>query len=144
VLDASIGKTVIKILFRDFKTEGLDDLKLKLEKIIAEVQPLYPKAKIDLQIIESYRNMREGLEKDIRGLEALWEATKRIGLEPKWVPIRGGTDGSRLTAMGLPTPNIFTGGQNYHSKTEWVSVEGMEKSVETVLNLIQIWREKCE
>jgi tripeptide aminopeptidase len=142
VLQGGVGKSSIKILFRDFKTEGLDVLKERLEKILAEVQPMYPKAKIELKIEESYRNMREGVEKDPRVVDYLWEATERSGLRPKWVPIRGGTDGSKLTAAGLPTPNIFTGGANYHSRTEWVSVYGMEKSVETVLNLIQIWVEK--
>jgi tripeptide aminopeptidase len=142
VLQGGVGKSSIKILFRDFKTEGLDVLKERLQKIVAEVQPMYPKAKIELKIEESYRNMREGVERDARVIDYLWEATERSGLKPKWVPIRGGTDGSKLTAAGLPTPNIFTGGANYHSRTEWVSVYGMEKSVETVLNLIQIWVEK--
>jgi tripeptide aminopeptidase len=142
VLQGGVGKSSIKILFRDFKTEGLDVLKERLQKIVAEVQPMYPKAKIELKIEESYRNMREGVEKDPRVIDYLWEATERSGLKPKWVPIRGGTDGSKLTAAGLPTPNIFTGGANYHSRTEWVSAYGMEKSVETVLNLIQIWVEK--
>jgi tripeptide aminopeptidase len=135
-------KSVLRLLLRDFKTEGLAVLKQRLEKIIAEVKPLHPKARIELEIIESYRNMREGCEKDMRVLDCLWEAAKRAGLEPKWVPIRGGTDGSKLTAMGLPTPNIFTGGQNYHGKTEWVSVYGMEKSAETVAKLVEVWVEK--
>lgn len=142
VLEGGVAKSSIKILFRDFKTEGLDALKSRLEKILAEVGALHPNAKIELKIVESYRNMREGVEKNPRVIDYLWEATERSGLKPKWVPIRGGTDGSRLTADGLPTPNIFTGGANYHSKTEWVSVYGMEKSVETVLNLIQVWVEK--
>ncbi len=137
-------KSTLKILLRDFNTAGLDVLKKKLEDIIAEVQPLHPKARIELQIIESYRNMREGVEKDPRVLDCLWEAAKRAGLEPQWVPIRGGTDGSKLTAMGLPTPNIFTGGQNYHGKTEWASVWGMEKAVETVVQLVQTWVEKVQ
>jgi len=142
VLQGEEEKTTLKLLLRDFRTEGLDELKRRLEKIIAEVQPLHPKARIELQIIESYRNMREGVEKDPRVLDCLWEAAKRSGLEPKWVPIRGGTDGSKLTANGLPTPNIFTGGHNYHGKTEWASLWGMEKAVETVVNLAQIWVEK--
>jgi len=142
VLQGEEEKTTLKILLRDFRTEGLDELKKTLEKIIAEVQPLHPKAKIELQIIESYRNMREGVEKDPRVLECLWEGARRAGFEPKWVPIRGGTDWSKLTAMGLPTPNIFTGGQNFHGKTEWVSLWGMEKSVETIVNLVQVWVEK--
>jgi tripeptide aminopeptidase len=142
-VEASISKAVVKILFRDFETAGLDKLDAIVNKVIAEVQPMYPKAKIELEIIESYRNMREDLEKDQRGLDALWEATRRTGLNPEWKPIRGGTDGSRLTAAGLPTPNIFTGGNNYHSKTEWVSLFGMEKSIETIVHLAQIWVEKC-
>jgi len=142
VLEGGVGKSTIKILFRDFKTEGLDALKHRVEKVIEEVQPLHPKARIELKIIEAYRNMREGVEKDARVIDYLFEAAVRSGLKPTWVPIRGGTDGSRLTADGLPTPNIFTGGANYHSKTEWVSVYGMEKSLETVLNLMQVWVEK--
>ena len=142
VLQGEEAKSVVKILLRDFRTEGLDLLKRRLEQIIAEVQALHPKAKIELQIIESYRNMRDGCEKDQRVLDCLWEATKRSGVEPKWVPIRGGTDGSKLTANGLPTPNIFTGGHNYHGKTEWASLWGMEKAVETVVNVAQVWVEK--
>jgi tripeptide aminopeptidase len=120
----------------------LDVLKQKLEKILDEVRALHPKAKLDLQIVESYRNMREGVEKDRRVIDYLDEAARRAGFQPQWIPIRGGTDGSRLTAAGLPTPNIFTGGANYHSRTEWVSLWGMEKSAETVLHLIQLWVEK--
>ncbi|MGA3287448.1 MAG: peptidase T [Bacteroidota bacterium] len=144
VLEGGVGKSTVKLLFRDFQTAGLDDLKKIVEKVVAEVQPLYPKAKIEIQINEQYRNMREELEKDTRVIDYLYEATKRSGLQPLWTPIRGGTDGSRLTADGLPTPNIFTGGANYHSCTEWVNVWGMEKAVETVLNLVQIWVEKSK
>jgi tripeptide aminopeptidase len=142
IIDGEEAKSTLKMLLRDFETEGLKKQAEILRKIIAEVQPLHPKARFELKITESYRNMRYGVEKEPRGLDALWEATRRTGLEPQWVPIRGGTDGSRLTERGLPTPNIFTGGQNYHGPTEWLSVEGMEKSVETVVNLAQIWAEK--
>ncbi len=142
VLEGEEAKSTLKILLRDFDAEGLKKQAEILKKIIAEVQPLHPKARFELKITESYRNMKAGVEKDPRGLDALWEATRRSGLEPRWVPIRGGTDGSRLTEKGLPTPNIFTGGQNYHGTTEWLSVEGMEQAVKTVLNLLQIWVEK--
>jgi tripeptide aminopeptidase len=142
VLEGGVGKSTVKILFRDFQTAGLDNLKRTVEKVVAEVQQLFPKAKIEIQVTEQYRNMKEGLEKDTRVVDYLNEATIRSGLQPVWAPIRGGTDGSRLTADGLPTPNIFTGGANYHSRNEWVNVWGMEKAVETVLNLIQIWFEK--
>jgi tripeptide aminopeptidase len=144
VLEGGVGKSSIKILFRDFKTSGLNELKKIVEKTVAEVQILYPKAKIEIEVKEQYRNMREGLEKDTRVIDYLFEATKRAGLNPEWKPIRGGTDGSRLTENGLPTPNIFTGGANYHSRTEWVNVWGMEKAVETVLHLIQVWVEKSK
>jgi len=142
IIEGEEAKSTLKMLLRDFETDGLKKQADILTKIIAEVQPLHPKARIELKISESYRNMRYGVEKEPRGLDAMWDATKRAGLEPKWVPIRGGTDGSRLTERGLPTPNIFTGGQNYHGPTEWLSVEGMEKSVETVVHLAQIWVEK--
>ena len=142
-LEGEEAKSSLKILLRDFNTPGLDVLKRKLEDIIAEVQALHPKARIELSILNQYRNMKDHMGKDTRLLDCMFEATKRSGLEPSWVPIRGGTDGSRLTEKGLPTPNIFTGGQNYHGKTEWLSVYGMDKSVETVVHLAQVWVEKC-
>ncbi len=144
VLEGGVGKATVKILFRDFKTEGLDDLKNIVEKVVAEVQAMYPKAVIELKVVEQYRNMRDGLAKDPRVIDYLEEAAQRTGLKPEWQPIRGGTDGSRLTELGLPTPNIFTGGANYHSRNEWVNVWGMEKAIETVLNLAQIWVEKSK
>jgi tripeptide aminopeptidase len=144
VLEGGVGKSSVKILFRDFKTEGLPELKKMVDKAISEVQPMFPKAKIEAQVTEQYRNMREGVEKDARVADYLFEATKRTGIVPEWKPIRGGTDGSKLTEAGLATPNIFTGGANFHSRTEWVNVWGMEKAVETILNLVQIWVEKSE
>ena len=142
MLEGAEAKSTLKILLRDFHTPGLDVLKQKLEAIVAEVQALHPKTKIDLRIIEQYRNMKDYMGDDTRLLDYLWEAAVRSGLEPKWKPIRGGTDGSRLTERGLPCPNIFTGGSNFHGPTEWLSVDGMERSVETVVNLAQIWAEK--
>jgi tripeptide aminopeptidase len=141
-LEGEEAKSTLKILLRDFHTPGLAILKKKLEAIIDEVRPLHPKATIDLQVIEQYRNMKDFMGNDTRLLDAMWEATRRAGLDPVWKPIRGGTDGSRLTEKGLPTPNIFTGGQNYHGPTEWLSVEGMLKSVDTVVHLAQVWVEK--
>jgi tripeptide aminopeptidase len=142
VLQGEEEKTVLKILLRDFRTDGLAILRKRLEAIIAEVQPLHPKARIELQVTETYRNMKEGVEQDPRICGALEEAARRAGFKPVWKPIRGGTDGSKLTSMGLPCPNIFTGGQNYHSRNEWASLFGMEKAVETVVNLLQIWVEQ--
>ncbi|MBP8975467.1 MAG: peptidase T [Bacteroidetes bacterium] len=144
ILEGGVGKSSVKILFRDFKTEGLKKLKAIVEQVIKEVQTLYPQAKIEMEVFEQYRNMKEGLEKDPRATEYLFEATRRTGLEPEWMPIRGGTDGSRLTEQGLPTPNIFTGGANFHSRSEWVNVWGMEKAIDTVINLVQVWAEKSK
>ena len=141
-LQGEEAKSTLKILLRDFHTPGLDVLKARLEQVIAEVQPLHPKARIEMNIIEQYRNMKDHMGQDSRVLDYLWEAAQRAGLEPRWVPIRGGTDGSRLTERGLPTPNIFTGGKNFHGPTEWLSVEAMNKSVQTVLELTRIWVEK--
>ncbi len=143
VLEGAEAKSILKILLRDFHTPGLEKQKTRLEQIVAEVQALHPKAKIGLEITEQYRNMKDFLGNDTRVLDCLWEAARRAGLEPVWKPIRGGTDGSRLTERGLPCPNIFTGGQNFHSLTEWLSVSGMEKSVATVVQLVQVWVEKC-
>ena len=144
ILEGGVGKSSVKILFRDFKTEGLKKLKAIVEQVIKEVQTLYTQAKIEMEVFEQYRNMKEGLEKDPRATEYLFEATRRTGLEPEWMPIRGGTDGSRLTEQGLPTPNIFTGGANFHSRSEWVNVWGMEKAIDTVVNLVQVWTEKSK
>jgi len=137
-----VGQATVKLLLRDFKTAGLQDLRERLENIAAEVRPIFPRATIDIRVIEYYRNMGPILEQNPLVLDTLWEAARRSGLSPKWVPIRGGTDGARLTAQGLPTPNIWMGGRNAHSKTEWASLREMEKSLETVLNLVQVWVEK--
>jgi len=137
-LEGSVAKTSMKMILRDFKTEGLDTQKKILEKIISQVQTLYPKAKITLEITETYRNMRDELEKHTHVTDRVWAAAEKAGVTPEWEPIRGGTDGSRLTAMGLPTPNIFAGGSNFHSTTEWLSVDGLVKSVETLLNLVKV------
>lgn len=137
-LEGSIAKSTLKILFRDFETEGLDEQKKIVENIIEEVKKQHPKAKIELEIIEMYRNMREKLEERPEVLDCLWEAAIASGVDAYWSPIRGGTDGSRLSEMGLPTPNIYTGGQNFHSRTEWLSVDAMHKTIETIVNLVQI------
>ncbi len=142
LLSGSEATSTLKILLRDFHTPGLEILKRKLEGIVAEVQALHPKTRIELKITEQYRNMKDSMGDDVRVVDFLWEAARRARLDPKWEPIRGGTDGSRLTEKGLPTPNIFTGGQNFHGPTEWLSVHAMDQAVETVLNLAQIWVEK--
>jgi tripeptide aminopeptidase len=135
------GRATLKLLLRDFETEGLARQRALLERILEEVRSLHPGARLDLAVTESYRNMKAGLEREPRVTAALEEATRRAGVEPRWAPIRGGTDGSRLTAMGLPTPNLFAGGHNFHGPTEWLSVHGLEASLATARHLLQVWVE---
>jgi len=143
-LEGSIAKSEVKMLFRDFKTAGLAEQRKIMEDIIAEVQQLHPKTKIEMEIKVQYRNMLDSLEKCPEVLDNLWEAANRAGVEPFWKPILGGTDGSRLTEMGLPTPNIFTGGQNFHSRNEWVSLDALQKSVKTLVEICKVYVEKAE
>ncbi len=143
-LTGSVEETVIKFLMRDFTVEGLKEKEKLLENILNEVMLDYPKANAKFDVEESYRNMRYVLDKYPFVVEYAEEAIRRSGLEPKKSLIRGGTDGARLSYMGVPTPNIFTGGHNFHSKKEWISLQDMEKAVETIVNLVQVWAEKGE
>jgi tripeptide aminopeptidase len=131
----------VKLLLRDFEEAGLKRQKRLLEGILKEVRPLHPGARFELEVRPSYRNMRDRLAQVPEVTDALEEAARRAGARPRWVPIRGGTDGSRLTAMGLPTPNVFAGGQNFHGPTEWLAVEGLEKAVLTARHLVEVWVE---
>lgn len=132
----------LKLLLRDFDMEGIERQKVILTGIVDEVRGLYPKAKIDLEFKEQYLNMRYPLEKDARVLAYAEEAIRRAGVEPHHTLIRGGTDGAKLTYAGLLTPNLFAGGEAFHSKIEWVPVQVMEKAVETIINLALVWAEK--
>ena len=140
-MEGNVGTAVIKFLLRAFDTNTLEKQKTLLEEIIIRVQDRYPASMIELEISETYRNMHTALKQVPHVSDHLEEAVRRTGLLPRWAPVRGGTDGSGLTAMGLPCPNIFTGGHNYHGQTEWISLDIMEKSAETVLHLIQICME---
>lgn len=134
-----IAKARIHLLLRSFDAHDLKNQKNILEQIIGRVKKNYPGVKISLEISQTYRNMREGLELVPLATDHLETAVIQAGIKPEWIPIRGGTDGSGLTARGLPCPNIFTGGNNYHGPMEWVSVDVMEKSVQTLINLMRIW-----
>jgi tripeptide aminopeptidase len=131
-----------QFLVRSFTEEGLHELEDILRDTAAFMKKRYPGAKVAVEIKEAYRNMRYKLDADPRVVEYADEAIRRAGLTPQRLPVRGGTDGSRLSFMGLLTPNIFNGSMNFHGKKEWVPLEWMEKSVETVLHLMEIWVEK--
>lgn len=132
----------IFFLFRDFELEKLKEHEKLLQNIIEEVKKEYPKAEITLEIKESYRNMKYKLMEKPEVVEIAIQAIKMAGIEPKRTIIRGGTDGAMLSYKGLLTPNLFAGGHNFHSKTEWVSLQDMEKAVDVIINLARLWAEK--
>jgi len=137
-----IESASIKFIIRDFEVDGLIEKEKFLKQITEEVVSKYKRSSFEFTVEESYRNMKVILDKDPKIVEYAIEAIKRAGIEPKLDSIRGGTDGSRLSFMGLPCPNIFAGEHAFHSKLEWVSVQDMQKSVETIINLCMVWEEK--
>ncbi len=142
-ISGSVESAEIKFILRDFSTPLLKDKADYLQKIINRVLANYPKSSAELIVTEQYRNMKEILDQHPQVVEYAEEAIRRTGLDP-WVrSIRGGTDGSRLSYMGLPCPNIFAGEHAFHSKHEWVSIQDMEKAVETIVHLAIIWAEKA-
>ena len=138
---ATAEHATVRMILRDFELDGLAAQHALLEKIAAELRAAEPKARIGLTFSEQYRNMRYWLEKDMRPVEYAQEAVRRAGLAPRTSAIRGGTDGSNLTQRGLPTPNIFCGMHEVHSQREWISLQDMAKSVETLVHLAQVWDE---
>jgi tripeptide aminopeptidase len=113
-----------------------------LEQTVEEVMKKYPHSTFTFAIQEQYRNMKDVLSGVPHVVDYALEAIKRSGLDPVRSSIRGGTDGSRLSFMGLPCPNLFAGEHAFHSKLEWVSVQDMQKAVETLVNLAMVWEEK--
>ena len=132
----------LKILLRDFDISGLDAKEKLLRDMMAQTAEKYPQVKITIDVKENYKNMKEVLKNYPELTNNAMEAARRAGLKPFLKPIRGGTDGSNLTFRGLPTPNLFTGGGNFHGKLEFNSRRGLEKSTQTLLNLVQIFAEK--
>jgi tripeptide aminopeptidase len=139
-VDASVDKTSVRLLVRDFMTAGLKEKEALVERLAREtVAPHGERAAIEVKVEESYRNMREVLDRHPNVIELARKAIRAAGLEPIERPIRGGTDGSRLSFMGLPTPNLFAGEHNFHSRLEWTSRGEMEKAVEVIVELSQLW-----
>lgn len=132
----------VRFILRDFELAGLAAKRALMENLAAELRAAEPTARVALTFTEQYRNMRYWLEKDMRPVEFAREAARRAGVQPFDQPIRGGTDGSRLTARGLPAPNIFTGMHEVHSQREWVSLQDMAKAAETLVHLAQVWAER--
>ncbi len=137
-----VEQSSVKILLRDFDVSGLDAKEKMLRDMVAETAKKFPEVKITINIEENYKNMKEVLKNFPELTSNAMEAARRAGLKPFMKPIRGGTDGARLTFRGLPTPNLFTGGSNFHGKLEFNSRRGLEKSTETLVHLVQIFAEK--
>ncbi len=141
VIDASVEQTSVKLLVRDFVTAKLKEMEELVEQIAAEAVSAHPGSRMEIDVQENYRNMKEVLDQHPEVFEKALEAYRRAGLEPVVEPIRGGTDGSRLSFMGLPTPNIFAGEHNFHSRYEWISTHDMHKAVEVIIELCRVWEE---
>jgi tripeptide aminopeptidase len=133
-----VEETKIKILIRDFAEKGMEEKKGMLEDIKKKVNERYPDIEVELDIKESYKNMKVVLDDYPHVLGIALDAVKRVDIEPKLKNIRGGTDGSRLCFMGLPTPNIFAGGINFHGKKEFVPIQSMQKAVEVIIEISKI------
>jgi tripeptide aminopeptidase len=143
VVQAGVDRTTVKLLVRDFVTAGLQEKEAWLVSLAREVVEGVPGASVESLVEESYRNMREVLDHHPLVVDCAREAIRRTGIEVRERAIRGGTDGSRLSFMGLPTPNIFAGEQNFHSRLEWVSVQDMDKAVEVIVALARVWEERA-
>jgi tripeptide aminopeptidase len=142
-INGHVEQAAIDFIIRDFDAENLERYANEIRRIAEEVLEDFPGSTYELQVTEQYRNMKQMLDQHPEIVEYGMEAIKRAGMEAKLCSIRGGTDGSRLSFMGLPCPNIFAGEHAFHGKQEWVSVQDMQKAVMTILHLSAIWEEKA-
>jgi tripeptide aminopeptidase len=137
-----LENAALEVFLRDFDRGGMDRRLAALEAIAKTVEAQFPGGKVTIKAQSQYYNMKEKIDRFPETLEILKKAAEYIGVEFRFKPIRGGTDGSRLTELGIPTPNIFTGGRNFHSRLEWVSVSEMVQACKLVIELIRLWGEK--
>ncbi|MBR1168956.1 peptidase T [Bradyrhizobium liaoningense] len=142
-IEGALEQATLSFIVRDFTEEGLKEKEALLEDIVKDVMKDYPRSTYTFEVKEQYRNMKQVIDRHPHVLEYAIEAIRRAGLRPMRTAIRGGTDGSRLSFMGLPCPNIFAGEHAFHSRLEWVSRQDMEKAVETIVHLAMIWEEKA-
>ena len=143
-IQGDVEKTSMYYIIRDHDRETFENRKNTMRQIVKNLQEKYGKETIHLELEDQYYNMKEKIEPVWEVVENAKEAMRRLGIEPKITPVRGGTDGSQLSYMGLPTPNIFAGGENMHGKYEYVSVETMEKATKTIIEIAKIFAEKAK
>lgn len=141
--DGGVAQVVLRILLRDFDTPQLADKAEMLHAIARDLRREHPRCRIDIDVTPQYRNMAEGLRKEPRAIPFAEEAMRRAGVQPRRTIVRGGTDGSRLTELGLPTPNLSCGEHNLHSPLEWTCLEEMQTAVRVLVELAQVWSERC-
>ncbi len=141
-IGGAIEQATLKFIIRDFVTSGLKGKEDMLKEITEKVLKNYPNSTYMFKVTEQYRNMKEIIDKHPQVIQYAEEAVKRSGLKPHMQSIRGGTDGSRLSFMGMPCPNIFAGEHAFHGKQEWVSVQDMQKAAEVIVNICGVWEEK--
>lgn len=141
-ISGTTEKTTLSYIIRDFSDEGYQERISDFRNITESLNKTYGAGTVELTIKESYRNMKEKIEPVMHIVDSAKLAMEMAGVKPLIRPIRGGTDGARLSYMGLPTPNIFAGGENFHGKYEYVPVESMEKAVEVILNIVKIYADK--
>ena len=142
IINGNEELTTIKFIIRDFITDKLAEYEAFLKDLAEKTVAKYPGAKLEFEVIEQYRNMKEVLIKHPQIEQYALEALKRLDIKPIMNPIRGGTDGSRLSFMGLPTPNIFAGEHSFHSQLEWVAVQDMEMAVKFIVEIAEVWEKK--
>lgn len=138
----TVEQSSLQYLIRDFDRSRFQERKALIESLVQEFQSVYGEDKVILEMRDQYYNMREKIEPVKEVVDVAYEGMKRNGIEPVIRPIRGGTDGSQLSYMGLPTPNIFTGGENYHGRYEYVSVDNMLRSVQVIIEIVRLFGEK--
>jgi len=139
LVEGGVEKTTMRILLRSFQTAELAEQAKVLHDVAATIRAEHPNARVEIEARKQYRNMREFLSKEPRAVELAAKAIRKVGLEPSSQSIRGGTDGSRLSEMGLPTPNLAAGMHNFHSPLEFACLEEMETSVNVLIELAQLW-----
>ena len=142
-ISGALEKATIGFIVRDFTDEGLKEKEALLESIVKDVMKDYPRSTYRMEVQPQYRNMKQVIDRHPEIVDYAIEAIRRAGLTPVRGSIRGGTDGSRLSFMGLPCPNIFAGEHAFHSRLEWVSRQDMEKAVQTIVHLAMIWEERA-
>jgi tripeptide aminopeptidase len=142
-ISGALEKAKLSFIVRDFTDAGLKEKEVLLEGIVKDVMKGFPRSTYRLEIKPQYRNMKQVIDTHPEIVDNAMEAIRRAGLAPVKSSIRGGTDGSRLSFMGLPCPNIFAGEHAFHSRLEWVSVQDMEKAVQTIVHLAMIWEERA-